>query len=113
MENVNFNGYGENVVTMLSSESITGNNDIVKIIDNYKVGPCADGDKFFGVLVNFRGEYVAIQTKGYFKVKKSGTINLGYQELAAASSSAVKELSGGVPCQVIAVDSTYVEFITL
>lgn len=111
MEKINFNGYGENVVTMLSSESITGKSDIVKLIDNHKIGPCAAGDPFFGVVVNARGEYAAVQTKGYFKLKKSGTINLGFQELAADSSSTIKALAGGVPCQVIAVDSTYVEFI--
>lgn len=111
MEDINLSGYGENVITMRISESITGKNDIVKIVDNYKVGPCASGDPFFGVLVNLRGEFAAIQTKGYFKLKKSGTINVGYQELAANSSSTIKALEGGVPCHVVAVDDTYVEFI--
>lgn len=110
MENVNFNGYDENVVTVLASDGLT-KGSVVKISANYKVSACADGNSFFGVVVNTRGGYAAVQTKGYFKVKKSGSVSLGYQELAAASSTTIKALSGGVPCQVIAVDDTYVEFI--
>ncbi len=110
MSEINLNGYGENVVTVIATEGLE-KGSIVKVTANYKVGACADGNSFFGVVVNVRGGFAAVQTKGYFKVKKSGTINLGYQELAAASASSVKALSGGVPCNVIAFDSTYVEFI--
>lgn len=110
MDNVSFNGYGENVVTAIAADGLA-KDSVVKITGNYKVGACSDGNSFFGVVLSVRNGYAAVQTKGYFKVKKSGTINLGFQQLAAASSSSVKALSGGIPCQVIAYDSTYVEFI--
>lgn len=110
MDNVSFNGYGENVVTAIAADGLS-KGSVVKITGNYQVGACSDGNSFFGVVLSVRNGYAAVQTKGYFKIKKSGSINLGYQQMVAASSSSVKVLSGGVPCQVVAVDDTYVEFI--
>ena len=110
MENVSFNGYNENVITLPAADGVV-KGSIVKVSENYKVSNCTDGNQFLGVVVNIRGGYAAVQTKGYFKLKKAGSIGLGFQELAASSSTVIKALGGGVPCQVIAVDSKYVEFI--
>lgn len=112
MENLNFNGYGENVVTILAEDGIK-KGYVVKIVDNNKVGVCGEGDYFFGIVVNMRDNYAAVQTKGYCKVKKSGTIPLGYHELMAYSEDAIKCMDAGIPCQVIAVDDTYAEIIML
>lgn len=106
---MNFSGYGENVVTMLSSGVEKGK--LVKLSANYKVTECSSGDVFLGQAVNVRGDYAAVQTKGHFKLKKSGTINLGYQKLCAAGDDTVKTLDSGIPCFVIFTDATYVEFI--
>lgn len=106
---MNYSGYGENVITMLSKNVQKG--QLVKLSANCQVSSCASGDVFFGLAVNVRGDYTAVQTKGYFKLKKSGTVNLGYQKICAAGTDSVKTLDTGIPCFVISADSTYVEFI--
>ncbi len=105
--NVNFNGYGENVVTFIADSNLTATGVPVKISADGTVAACAAGDLFCGICVGVRDGYAAVQLSGYAKVKTSSAIAKGYQTLAAAASGKVAVNSSGR--QLLVVDSTSTE----
>ncbi|MEE1104932.1 MAG: hypothetical protein UH083_03130, partial [Ruminococcus sp.] len=77
--NVNFNGYGENVLTFIADSSLTEPGGFVKMTADGTVGKCSAGDIFCGVCVGLRGGYAAVQMSGYVTMSAaSAKIPVGY-----------------------------------
>ncbi len=105
--NVNFNGYGENVVTFIADSTLTEADVPVKVSADGTVAPCASGDLFCGICVGVRDGYAAVQLSGYATVKTSSKLATGYQTLAAAASGKVATNTSGR--QLLVVNSTTTE----
>lgn len=102
--NVNFNGYGENVVTFIADESITEAGVPVKMSENGTVSKCAESDAFCGVCVGVRDGYAAVQLSGYVTMNAGAKIDVGYKKLVAEANGSVSENSTGR--EYLVVDST-------
>ena len=107
--NINFNGYRENVLTFACSGTVAAG-DIVSVSASGTVAKASADSDFIGVCVSSEGGYAAVQLDGYVELAKSGTVNVGYNKLVAASSG-VKTAEAGVDRLVIYVDDTTVGFI--
>lgn len=106
---INFNGFKENVLTF-ECESTVAAGKLVKMSASGKVANAAADDTFIGVAVSVRGGYAAVQLDGYIEMPKSGTVNVGYNKLVAASSG-VKAAQSGIDRLVLYSDDTTVGFI--
>ena len=106
---INFKGYKENVLTFECESTVTVGK-IVKMTSSGKVANCSADDSFIGVVVGVRGGYAAVQLDGYVETAKSGTVNVGYNKLVAASSG-VKTAESGIDRLVIDVGDSTVGFI--
>ena len=106
---INFNGYMENVLTMECTDTVDAG-DFVKMSASGKVTKAAANDTFVGVCVGVDGGYAAVQLSGYIETAKSGTVNVGYNKLVAASSG-VKTAESGIDRLVIYTDDATVGFI--
>lgn len=90
---VSYEEIGHLGVTFTADSGEAG--DVCKVVGNGKVGPCADGDKFIGVMEGIRKGAAAVQMKGFAEVSYSGTDPaLGYVNLAADGNGGVKTGSG-------------------
>ena len=106
---ISFNGYKENVLTF-ECESTVAAGKLVKMSASGKVANAAADDGFIGKALSVREGYAAVQLSGYVEAAKSGTVNVGYNKLAAASSG-VKTAQSGIDRLVIYSDDTTVGFI--
>ena len=106
---INFNGYKENVLTF-ECESTVAAGKLVKMSASGKVANASADDSFIGVAVSVRGGYAAVQLDGYVEAAKSGTVNVGYNKLVAASSG-VKAAEAGIDRLVVYSDDSTVGFI--
>ena len=106
---INFNGYKENVLTF-ECESTVAAGKLVKMSASGKVANTSADDSFIGVAVSVRGGYAAVQLDGYVEAAKSGTVNVGYNKLVAASSG-VKAAEAGIDRLVVYSDDSTVGFI--
>ena len=102
--NVNFNGYGENVLTFIADSGLTETGVPVKISDDGTVAKCSANDVFCGVCVGVRGGYAAVQLAGYVRVAAAARIEPGYKKLAAGSTGNVAVNTSGR--ELLVVDST-------
>ena len=73
--NVNFNGYGENVLTFIADSGLTETGVPVKISDDGTVAKCDGNDNFCGICVGLRDGYAAVQLAGYVRVAAAGGKN--------------------------------------
>ena len=106
---INFNGFEENILTFEAASGVqTG--DIVKMSASGKVAKASADDTFIGICRGVRDGIAAVQLSGYAEAAKSGTVNVGYNKLAAASSG-VKAAASGIDRLVIYSDDTTVGFI--
>ena len=99
----------ENVLTLECTSTVEAG-DLVKMSASGKVTKASANDTFVGVCVSACGDYAAVQLNGYVETAKSGTVNVGYNKLVAASSG-VKTAESGVDRLVIYSDETTVGFI--
>lgn len=106
---ISFTGYQENVLTF-ECDSAVAAGDLVKMSDSGKVAKAAANDAFIGKCLSVNGGFAAVQLNGYMEAQKSGTVNVGYNKLAAAASG-VKTADSGVERLVIYSDDTTVGFI--
>ncbi len=106
---ISFNGYRENVLTFEYAGAVAAG-DLVKMSASGKVAKCSANDAFIGVCLSAKGGYAAVQLDGYTEAKKNGTVNVGYNKLAAAATG-VKASESGVDRLVIYSDDTTVGFI--
>lgn len=107
--NIKFTGYQENVLTFECESTVSAGN-LVKMSASGKVAKCSANDAFIGVCISVSDGYAAVQLDGYVETAKSGTVNVGYNKLAAAASG-VKTAESGVERLVIYSDDTTVGFI--
>ena len=90
--NVSFEEIGRLAVTFAHSGVSAG--QVCKVAGNGTVAPCADGDKFCGVVEGVRGGHAAVQVAGFVSVGYSGAVGLGYVNLCANGSGGVKAGTG-------------------
>lgn len=97
---VSMEGFGENVATF--EAETTGTTEVtagaaVMISGNGKVCACTKaGDIPLGVALSVRGEYCAVQVKGYAKLPCGSGVTAGYRNLASdASGKLVVVTTGG------------------
>ena len=90
--NVSFEDIGRLSVTF-GQEGCEGGM-VCKVGGNGLVVPCADGDKFCGVVEHVRGNHAAVQVAGFAEVKVAGTVDLGYVNLCADGTGGVKAGEG-------------------
>ncbi len=92
--NIGFNGFYDNTVTF-EADSTVEKGTLLKLIDDNTVAACEDGDKAMGVCVNVREGYAAVKLYGYAEIPVEGAVNVGYQNLSAASDKALKADTNG------------------
>lgn len=107
--NISFAGFKENVLTFECTDTVK-KGDLVKMSASGKVTKAAANDSFIGVCVGENSGYAAVQLEGYVEATKSGTVNVGYAKLAAATSG-VKAAESGIDRLVIYTDDSTVGFI--
>ena len=90
--NVSFEEIGRLAVTFADSGVAAG--QVCKVSGNGTVAPCADGDKFCGVVEGVRGGHAAVQVAGFAQVAFSGSLSVGYVNLCANGSGGVKAGTG-------------------
>ena len=105
--NVNFNGYGENVLIFIADSGLTETGVPVKISDDGTVAKCSGNDNFCGICVGLRNGYAAVQLAGYVRVSTAARIEPGYKKLAAGSTGNVAVNTSGR--ELLVVDSTATE----
>ncbi len=103
--NISLLGLGETTATFEAESRVTVGMP-VKMSGDGRVGPCALKDKFFGVAVNVRGGYAAVQISGYARVQYSGTAPaVGYQTLNGAGDGTAQVEATGRSLLVTDVDT--------
>lgn len=93
---VSFEGIGESVVTFYNDgENTAVEGAPVAMSGNGTVSRSADGARFFGVALACEDGFAAVQTKGYVRLKYSGTAPaVGFGKLAADGTGGVKTDAG-------------------
>ena len=90
--NVSFEEIGTVAVTFAQSGCEGG--QVCKVAGNGQVAPCAEGDKFCGIVGGVRGDHAAVVVAGFTAAKFSGSLNAGYVNLCADGNGGVKSGSG-------------------
>ena len=106
MSKISFEDIGAVVATFAAEEGI-GGGQVVKVTGEGTVGPCGDGDAFCGMAFQPRKGMAAVQVKGFLTVSTTGTLTLGWVNLAADGKGGVKKVSsGGVAALVVSASDT-------
>ena len=100
--NVSFEEIGRLAVTF-GQEGCQGG-QVCKVSGSGKVAPCADGDKFCGIVEHVRGDHAAVQVAGFAEVSVTGTVSVGYVNLCADGQGGVKA-GAGREYLVVSVDA--------
>ena len=90
--NVSFEEIGRLSVTF-GQEGCEGG-QVCKVSGNGTVVPCADGDKFCGIVEHVRGNHAAVQVAGFAEVACTGAVAAGYVNLCADGNGGVKAGTG-------------------
>ena len=90
--NVSFEEIGRLAVTFGQSGCEAG--QVCKVSQSGTVAPCAEGEKFCGVVEGVRGEYAAVQVAGFVTVGVTGAVETGYVNLCADGNGGVKAGAG-------------------
>ena len=102
--NVSFEEIGRLAVTFADGGVAAG--QVCMMSGNGTVAPCADGEKFCGVVEGVRGGHAAVQVAGFVSVGWSGTAPAaGYVNLCADGNGGVKA-GDGREYLVVSVDET-------
>lgn len=90
--NVSFEEIDRLAVTFGQEGCVAG--QVCRVSGNGKVAPCADGDRFCGVVEHVRGSHAAVQVAGFAEVTVTGAVAVGYVSLCADGSGGVKSGAG-------------------
>ncbi len=102
---ISFNGFHEEIVTFEAASGVTAGVPVM-MSANGKVQAVTSG-AFCGIAKNVRGGYAGVQLTGYVSVPYSGSLTVGYKQLAAASGGKVTvDTTNGREYLVVEVDST-------
>ena len=100
-----FDGIGEAIVTFEAASGVAAGKPVA-MSANGKVQAVTSG-AFCGICRSVRNGYAAVQIGGYITVPYSGTLTVGYQQLAAATGSKVTvDTTNGREYLVVDVNST-------
>ena len=106
MSKISFEDIGAVVATFAAGEDVVGG-QVVKVTGEGTVGPCGDGEAFCGMAFQPRKGMAAVQVKGFLTVSTTGTLTLGWVDLAADGKGGVKKASsGGVTALVVSTSDT-------
>ena len=89
---VSFEEIGRLDVTFAQSGCEGG--QVCKVSGNGAVAPCAEGERFCGVVEGIRGGVAAVQVAGFADVAFSGALSVGYVNLCADGQGGVKAGAG-------------------
>ncbi len=101
--NVNFNGFGENVLTFEVQGDITAG-DPVMICGNGKV-QSASG-RFCGICCSVRNGYAAVQMSGYARASYTTAPAVGFSKISASSGKLNLDNSNGTEHLIVDLDTT-------
>ena len=90
--NVSFEEIGRLAVTFAQTGCEGG--QVCKVSGNGAVSPCAEGERFCGVVESVRGGVAAVQVAGFVTVSVTGGLNVGYVNLCADGQGGVKAGAG-------------------
>lgn len=101
--NINFNGYNENVITMLCDNTLTDGDTgvVVAVKEDATAAKATASDSILGVAVAVRDGYCAVQTTGYAKISTESKIPCGLKTLAPNGKGGIAVNSSGRPLFVI------------
>ncbi len=103
--NVSFNGFNEQIATFEAVSGVAAGKPVA-LSANGKVQAVTSG-AFCGICTGVRDGYAAVQLQGYIRVPYSGTLTVGYKQLAAATGGKVTvDTTNGREYLVVEVDST-------
>ena len=104
---ISYEAIGQVMVTCLAEDDVVAG-QVVKMDDNDTVAACDAGDAFCGVAGEVSEDgFVAVQVKGFLTVSTTGTLTLGWVNLAADGKGGVKKVtSGGVAALVVSASDT-------
>ena len=106
MSKISFEDIGAVVATFAAGEDVVGG-QVVKVTGEGTVGPCGDGEAFCGMAFQPRKGMAAVHVKGFLTVSTTGTLTLGWVDLAADGKGGVKKASsGGVTALVVSTSDT-------
>ena len=101
MNKVSFEEIGAVAATFFAQKEVKAG-QVVKMTGNGQVGPCSAGDKFCGVALSNENGCAGVQVKGFCPVAVTGSIDLGWNALAADGA---EESPSGVECLVVSTDT--------
>lgn len=103
---VSFDEIGQVCVTFAQGTGV-GKDQVCKVSGNGTVSGCGAGDKFCGVAVSTREDYVGVVVGGFVTASYTGTAPaVGYTALAADGSGGVKaDATNGRQVLVVSVDT--------
>ena len=111
MNKVSFEEIGAVAATFFAQKEVKAG-QVVKMTGNGQVGPCSAGDKFCGVALSNENGCAGVQVKGFCPVAVTGSIDLGWNVLAADGAGGVQtatagaeESPSGVECLVVRTDT--------
>ena len=92
MSKVSFEGIGEVRATFYAQEN-TKAGQVVKLNGDSEVGPCAAGERFFGVAASVQDGYAGVKVHGFTEVDcADSTVAVGYVKLTADGKGGVKKV---------------------
>ena len=103
MKKLGYEGIGEVVVTVAVSEEMERGTPVC-MEGNGAVRPCQADEMFCGVALGRRGEFGAVQVKGFVTVPYSGELAVGWAALAADGDGGVCKSESGLKYLIMEVD---------
>ena len=100
--NVSFGGL-DNVCATFAISGEVNAGDPVKVSANGTVKTCAAGDAPLGFALDVRGGYASVLLRGYALVPYSGSVTVGWADIAADGSGGVKAVTGSAASRKVAV----------
>ena len=104
--NVSFQGIDSLAVTFQTSGTVK-KGDFVSLRANGAVGTCAPGEAPVGLVLGCHGDLATVQLRGYAEAGYTGTMGLGWGELAVESGK-LRQPTGmedGRRCLVVWLDT--------
>ena len=106
---ISHKGFNEQVLTFKTSGTLNAGS-LVTISANDTVAAASSGDKVYGIVLNVRNEFAAVQVGGYAEVayttSGSNTMSLGDGTYVANGSGGIIAGSGGRVMTVVNIDTT-------
>ncbi|MEE1219870.1 MAG: hypothetical protein U0L20_08115 [Ruminococcus sp.] len=109
--NVNFNGFGENVLTFMAGPELKVAGVPVYMYSDGTVNACSDGNAFCGICVGVRNGYAAVQVSGYVELAAESKIAVGYQKLVSGGENIAEVGTAGKEYLVVSSTDNTVGFI--